>query len=300
MTNFHQLQIFHAVAIHGSFSKAARALSISQPAVSIQVRGLEEGIGSPLLHRTRRGPMLTDIGAAVFSYTRRIFALADEMDEAVREVQGLRSGRLTIGSSTTPGEYILPFVIGEFQKQYPDIEVSLSISNTEAILEKIRYREIDLGMAGAPVTIEGLASFTYVDDEIVIIGSPDHPLMDRPGLSMGDLEGERFITREEGSATRKTAEQCLAASGVAVKVVMELGSNEAVKRATAAGLGLGMVSSFGAATDVAGGYVKILPVSGWDCRRPLSVFHREGEHLPAAQRAFLEFLRVERPMPPGA
>jgi DNA-binding transcriptional LysR family regulator len=300
MTNFHQLQIFHAVAIHGSFSKAARALSISQPAVSIQVRGLEEAIGSPLLHRTRRGPMLTDIGAAVFSYTRRIFALADEMDEAVREVQGLRSGRLTIGSSTTPGEYILPFVIGEFQKQYPDIEVSLSISNTEAILEKIRYREIDLGMAGAPVTIEGLASFTYVDDEIVIIGSPDHPLMDRPGLSMGDLEGERFITREEGSATRKTAEQCLAANGVAVKVVMELGSNEAVKRAAAAGLGLGMVSSFGAAQDVAGGYVKILPVSGWDCRRPLSVFHREGEHLPAAQRAFLEFLRVERPMPPGA
>ena len=88
MTNFHQLQIFHAVAIHGSFSKAARALSISQPAVSIQVRGLEEAIGSPLLHRTRRGPMLTYIGATVFSYTRRIFALADEMDEAVREVQG--------------------------------------------------------------------------------------------------------------------------------------------------------------------------------------------------------------------
>jgi DNA-binding transcriptional LysR family regulator len=244
--------------------------------------------------------MLTDIGAAVFSYTRRIFALAEEMEESVREVQGLRSGRLTIGSSTTPGEYVLPFVIGEFQKQYPDIEVSLSISNTEAILERIRFREIDLGMAGAPVTIEGLASFTYVDDDIVIIGSPDHPLMDQPDLSIEDLEGERFIAREEGSATRKTAEQCLEANRVAVKVVMELGSNEAVKRAAAAGLGLGMVSSFGAAPDVAAGYVKILPVSGWDCRRPLSVFYREGEHLPAAQRAFLEFLRVERPMPPGA
>ena len=140
MSNFHQLQISHAVAIHGSFSKAAVALSISQPAVSIQVLGLEDAIGSPLLHRTRRGPILTDIGATMFSYTRRIFALADEMEEAVREIEGLRSGRLTIGSSTTPGEYIFPFVIGEFQKRYPDIEVSLSISNTEAILERIRYR----------------------------------------------------------------------------------------------------------------------------------------------------------------
>ncbi len=124
--------------------------------------------------------------------------------------------------------------------------------------------------------------------------------MDRPDLSVGDLEGERFIAREEGSATRKTAEQCLAASGVAVELVMEIGSNEAVKRAVAAGLGLGMVSTFGAAPDVAAGFVKILPVNGWDCRRPLSVFYREGEHLPAAQRAFLEFLRAERPMPPGA
>ena len=137
-TNFHQLHIFHMVATLRSFSRAADALSISQPAVSIQVRKLENAFGSPLLHRTRKGPQLTDTGQTVFSYTQRIFSLAQEMQEEVQDIQGLRGGQLTIGSSTTPGEYILPWVIGQFQGRYPDVEVSLSISNTQAVILRLR------------------------------------------------------------------------------------------------------------------------------------------------------------------
>ena len=299
-SHFHQLRIFRAVARLGSFSRAAEELSISQPAVSIQVRQLEKAVGSPLLHRTRSGPQLTDIGRTVFGYANRIFSLAREMDETLHDIQGLRGGQITIGCSTTPGEYILPWVIGQFRERYPDIEVSLSISNTQATLDRISSREIDLGMVGAPVSLEGLASFPYVDDEIVIVASPGHPLAGKQTVSLAELADQPFIFREPGSATRRTAETCISGHGLSVKVEMELGSNEAIKRAVAAGLGLGAVSKFGAAPDIAGGFITALPVEGWECRRPLTVVHRREKQLPPAQRVFVRFLREERPLPPAS
>ena len=296
-SNFHQLYIFHTVARLASFSKAAKELSISQPAVSIQVRELEKAMGSSLLHRMRRGLQLTDAGEAVFGYTQRIFSLAEEMESAVHDIQGLKSGRLTIGSSTTPGEYILPWAIGQFHRRYPDIEVSLSITNTQTVVDRIRNRELDLGMAGAVVSLEGLASFSYVSDDIVVIAAPAHPLAAKKRLTPQDLEGQDFILRETGSATRRTAEECLREHGVGVKTVMELGSNEAVKRAVAAGLGMGMMSKFGVIPDTQAAFLTVLDVRGWRCQRPLTVFYREDKHLPAAQRAFLRFLQEERPLP---
>jgi DNA-binding transcriptional LysR family regulator len=296
-SNFHQLFVFQTVARLGGFSKAAAELSISQPAVSIQVKELEKTLGASLLSRTRGGVKLTDTGRAVYDYAHRIFALAEEMESAVRDIQGLKTGRLSIGSSTTPGEYILPWAIGRFRHSYPGIDVSLSISNTQSVVDRIVARELDLGMAGAPVETEGLASFPYVTDEIVIIASPGHALLQRPGVSPEDLQGQEFILREPGSATRATAEECLKHHGVSVRVVMELGSNEAVKRAAAAGLGLGVLSKFGIVPDMAAGFIAVVPVEGWKCQRPLSVFYREDKHLPAAQRAFLDFLREEQPLP---
>jgi DNA-binding transcriptional LysR family regulator len=296
-TNFHQLYIFHTVARLGSFSKAAEELEISQPAVSIQVRELEKSLGNSLLHRMRRGLQLTDTGKEVYSYTQRIFALADEMQSAVQDIQGLKSGRLTIGSSTTPGEYILPWAIGRFRQRYPGIEVSLSISNTHTIVQKILSHELDMGMAGAPVSLQGLVSFSYVSDDIVIIEPPAHPLARKRTVTLEALKGQEFIMREQGSATRRTAEQCLAQHGISIHVVMELGSNEAVKRAVAAGLGLGMVSKFAVTPDTLAGFLKVLSVEGWRCTRPLTVFYRDDKHLPSAQRAFLRFLQEDRPMP---
>ena len=298
-TNFHQLHIFHTVARLGSFSKAAQELSISQPAVSIQVRELEKEFGSSLLHRMRKGLQLTDAGQAVFGYTQRIFSLADEMRSAVQDIQGLRSGRLTIGSSSTPGEYILPWIIGQFQRKYPGIDVSLSISNTQSVVNQIQNRELDLGMAGAPVDLQGFVSFPYVIDEVIVIASPDHALASKRVVTLDDLQGQKFILREMGSATRRAAEDCLADSGVSVNVVMELGSNEAVKRAVAADLGLGMVSKFAVLPDTKAGMIVVVPIDGWLCERPLTLFYRDDKHLPSAQRAFLEFLQEEKPLPEG-
>ncbi len=298
-TNFHQLRIFHAVARLGNFSRAAEEMSISQPAVSIQIKTLEEVMGGPLLNRARGGVLLTDMGRAVFDYAQRIFALADEMQRAVNEIQGLRAGRLTIGSSTTPGEYILPDLIGRFRKQYPGVEVSLSISNTSAIVERIHRRELNLGLAGAPVSEKGLRTFRYVSDEVVFIAAPDHPAARKAALSLDDLAGHELVLRERGSATRLVAERSLRERGIDPVVAMELGSNEAVKRAVAAGLGLGLISKFGVVPDVMAGFIEVLEVAGWDCRRPLTVFYRDEQRLPAAQRAFLRFIQDQIPPEEG-
>ena len=297
-TNFHQLHIFHTVARLGSFTKAAEELQISQPAVSIQVRELERNLGTTLLHRMRRGIQLTETGETVYGYTRRIFALADEMQASVQDIQGLRTGRLTIGSSTTPGEYILPWVMGIFQKRFPGVDVSLSISNTRSVVERILNRELDMGMAGAAVDIKGLVSFTYVDDEIVMICSPDHAFGGIESPRLSELADQRFIMREPGSATREAAQEHLKSHGVDINVVMELGSNEAVKSAVAAGLGLGLVSRFSVGPDVMAGFIKIMAVRNWKCERPLTVFYRDDTRMPAIQKAFLELLRDERPLPP--
>ena len=292
-TNFHQLYIFYMVARLQSFSKAAQALSISQPAVSIQVRELENSLGTSLLHRMRRELRLTETGEAVFSYTQRIFALADEMHSVVQDIQGLHTGRLTIGSSTTPGEYILPWLIGKFRQEHSGIQVSLTIANTQAVIDQIYAHELDMGMAGSPVNLKGLASFPYVQDRIVVIAAPDHPLSQEEEVSMRELRKHDFIMREPGSATRKTAEAALNSRRVEPRVTMELGSNEAIKRAVAAGLGLGVLSEFAITPDLAAGLIKVLQVSRWECSRQLSVFYRDDKYLSAAQNAFLEFLRMD-------
>ena len=283
------------VARLGSFSRAAAEMSVSQPAVSAQVKELEKAMGGALLNRTRGGVQLTDTGRAAFDYAQGIFSLAEEMQSAVHQIQGLKSGRLTIGSSTTPGEYILPGLIGRFRKRYPGIEVSLSISNTQTIVRRMHRRDVSLGLAGAPVEEEGLRTFPYVSDEIVFIAAPDHPAAGKAGLSLSDLSGYDLVLREPGSATRQAAEHCLRECGVAAGAAMELGSNEAVKRAVAAGLGLGLISKFGVEPDVRAGFIEVLDVAEWECRRPLIVFYRDERYLPAAQRAFLRFIQEERP-----
>ena len=295
--NFHRLFIFHTVARLGSFTRAAGDLNISQPAVSIQVKELERSLDTTLLVRMRSGVSLTDTGETVFDYTRRIFTLADEMINAIHDLTGLESGRLTIGSSSTPGEYILPLAIGMFRERYPKVEVSLDISNTRTVVDQILSRELDLGMAGAPVDIRGLASFLYVNDEVVLIASPTHPISRRRRLTVQDIVDEPYVMREAGSATRRAAEDQFASMGFRVRVAMELGSNEAVKRAASAGLGLGVVSKFSVGPDVAAGYLKVLSVQGWRCERPLTVFYRDDTHISPVQRAFLSVLRVDRPLP---
>ena len=297
--NFHQLRIFYTVARCGSFSRAAEALDISQPAVSIQVQDLEKALGLGLLNRRAKGLQLTEVGETVYGYAHRIFSLSSELQEAIQDIEGLKSGQLTLGASTTPGEYILPVAIGRFRQLYPGIQVRLEISNTRNIVNQILQREIDLGMIGSrpDSESEALEMTTYVDDEIVLVTGPAHALAKKGKLSLGDVAEAGLVAREEGSATRKTAEELFAHLGVQPRIAIELGSNQAVKLAAEAGAGVGVISRFGIGAELNTDRLRVLDVDGWQCIRPLTLVYLKEKRLSPAQRAFLQLLETEHPLP---
>lgn len=297
--NFHQILIFYTVARCGSFSRAAEEMDISQPAVSIQVHDLENALGLSLLNRRARGLRLTEAGEIVYGYAHRIFSLSSELEEAVQDIKGLRTGQLILGASTTPGEYILPVAIGRFRQLYPEIQVRLEISNTRTIVKQILHREIDLGMIGSRPDDEkeALEMTTYVEDEIVLVTGPDHILAKKSRISLEDVAEAGLVTREEGSATRKTAEEWFANLGVQPRIAIELGSNQAVKLATEAGAGVGVVSRFGIGAEVSTGRLRVLDVDAWRCIRPLTLVYLKEKRLSPAQRAFLHLLENEHPLP---
>jgi DNA-binding transcriptional LysR family regulator len=295
--NFHQLYVFHAVAFHRSFSRAAEALEITQPAVSIQVQELEKSLGVTLLHRRPGGLRVTEVGETVYAYAQQIFALSGRMLETVEELQGLKTGHLRLGASTTPGEFVLPLAVGRFRQLYPSIRVELVIANTRSIIQRILNREMDLGMIGdRPEEHSGeLELVHYLDDEIVLVAAPGSPVSRQQPLTPQQVVEAGLIVREEGSATRRAAETHFASLGVSPSVVLELGSNQAVKQAASAGGGVGVVSRLGISAEVKAGMLTVLKVEGWDCRRPLTIVHPKDRYLSPAQRAFLQFLMAERP-----
>lgn len=295
--NFHQLYIFHAVATHLSFSRAAKALELTQPAVSIQVQELEKSLGVTLFHRRPRKLGITQEGEIVFAYSQQIFSLSNKMMATVQEMQELETGHLTLGASTTPGEFVLPLAVGQFRRSYPGIRVELVISNTRSIIQRILDREIDLGMVGdrGEGYSDDLEMVDYVDDEIVLVASPDHPLAGISGVSPAQVVEHGLIVREEGSATRQVALRLFQSLGAEPRVELELGSNQAVKQAAGAGGGIGVISRLGIVAEVEAGMLAVLDVEGWVCRRPLTLVHPKDRYLSPAQRAFREFLIEHRP-----
>ena len=289
--NFHQLRLFLEVARRGSFSRAAEALTISQPAVSAQVALLERRYGQALVERLPRGLRLTEAGVVMVEYAERIFGLAEEMVVVLDDLRGLRRGHLTVGASSTIGEYVLPPLIGRFKALHPDVAVAVRVANTERILAEVRSRQLDLGFVGGPPTGDALIAVAFDRDEIVPLASPDHPLAGRGEVGLGDLAAAALVAREPGSATRATAEASLRAAGLAPRLAMELGSNEAVKRAVRAGLGVGLLSRRAADSELAAGHLVVLDVPTWHCHRALYAVHRRDRRLTAAELAFLELAR---------
>jgi DNA-binding transcriptional LysR family regulator len=297
--NFHQLYIFYAVASHHSFSRAAEALEISQPAVSIQIQELERNIGSTLFHRRTRDLRITDVGEVVLAYAQQIFSLSSKLLNAIDELQGLQSGHLTLGASTTPGEFVLPVGVGRFRQLYPGVQVEMFIGNSRAITQRMLNQEIDLGMVGSRPTAHAndLEIIEYLNDEIVLVAAPDHPLSQSQRVTLQQVVDAGLIVREVGSATRESAEQYLHDQGITAKAALELGSNQAVKQAAAAGGGIGVISKLGVAAEVKSEMLKVLNVQGWNCRRNLYLIYPKNRYLSPTQTAFLQFLQSEQLVP---
>lgn len=241
-----RLKVFHTVAKLLSFTKAAESLHMTQPAVTFQVRQLEEYFNTRLFDRTHNKVNLTQAGERVAEFSERIFDLYSEMENSVRDLTGEISGALTIGASTTIAEYLLPALLGEFKNRYPDINLRLKVSNTEGIVSMVEHNVIDLGVVEAPVSNKNLIVEICHNDELVVVAPPEHELL-RSGKRVKPAEILRypFVSREEGSGTRDVITQYLLKEKVnpaEMNLSLELGSPEAIKGAVEAGMGITIIS----------------------------------------------------------
>ncbi|MFT5225249.1 MAG: DNA-binding transcriptional LysR family regulator [Polaribacter sp.] len=241
-----RLKVFQSVAKHLSFTKAAESLHMTQPAVTFQVRQLEEYFNTRLFDRAHNKVTLTPTGEKVAEFAEKIFGLYAEMESSVRELTGEISGALTIGASTTIAEYMLPALLGEFKARHPEINLRLRVSNTDGIVSMVEDSVIDLGVVEAPVANKNLIVEVCHEDDLVVVASPDHELVKRGStVKPVDIKHYPFVSREEGSGTREVILQYLINEGVnplEMDICLELGSPEALKGAVEAGMGISIIS----------------------------------------------------------
>ncbi|MCG5513781.1 selenium metabolism-associated LysR family transcriptional regulator [Ectothiorhodospira shaposhnikovii] len=240
-----RLQVFYTVARLLSFTKAAEALHMTQPAVTFQVRQLEEHFNTRLFDRTHNRVSLTEAGRTAYGYAERIFEAYTEMDNAIREITGDVTGALTLGASTTIAEYMLPALLGNFKKKYPEVNLRLKVSNSEGIVSMVENNIIDLGVVEGPVSNRNLQVEMCRLDQLVVIVPPSHPLAKKDCLSIEEILPFPFICREEGSGTREVIMDYLVAQDVdrnGLAICLELGSPEAIKGAVEAGMGVSILS----------------------------------------------------------
>jgi DNA-binding transcriptional LysR family regulator len=289
--DLHQLRLFQALAETGSFSKAAALCNISQPALWIHIKHLEQELNVSLVDRLPRGVQLTEAGKLVVEYTKRLFGLVEEMNTSVGDLVGLKRGKLLIGASTTPGIYILPDALGCFKLQYPGIELDLRIANTRQVEEWVLNRELIVGIIGERPSHKDLSFEAYLKDALVAIFPPGHPLAKRKSVSLRDLSQLPFITREPGSNTRKTYEDAFERNGKTLQVTMELGSTEAIKRAVAANLGISIVSPYTIQWERQRGQLIALQIRESGFERQFNLIYHRRIKLPSVVQAFVQMLR---------
>ncbi len=288
-----RLQVFHTVARLLSFTKAAEALHMTQPAVTFQVRQLEEYFNTRLFDRTHNRISLTEAGKQVFGYADKIFELYTEMENSVREMTGEVRGALSIGASTTIAEYMLPALLGDFKARYPEVTVHLKVSNTEGVVSMVENNAIDLGVVEAPVSNKNLVVEVCKQDQLVAIVPPTHELAGRETTHLTELLAYPFICREEGSGTREVINEYMNEIGggkAHLNVSMELGSPEAVKGAVEAGMGVSVVSRATIQKELKLGSLVALRLDP-PMKRPFSFVHQKQKFRMQVMEELLEFAR---------
>jgi len=291
-----QLRAFEAVARLRSITQAARELHVTQPTVSVQMRELVEAIGEPLFEQVGRNIRPTQAGEAL---QRSCAELADcwlRFEARLGEIRGLLTGRLRIAAVTT-AEYFVPDLLGPFAAAHPGVEMELAIENRDRIVQRLQRGEDDLAVMMLPPDDLPLQAAPFLDNPLVVIAAAAHPLAGQ-SLELADLAQQRWLMREAGSGTRMVTEQRFAKAGFAPRVAMSLGSNEAIKHAVAAGLGIAVISQLAVASALSHGLddarlgLTVLDVSGFPIQRRWSVVWRNDQLLCAAARRFVDYLQA--------
>jgi DNA-binding transcriptional LysR family regulator len=292
--NLHQLEIFRAVAERGSVSRAAEALFLSQPGVSLQIKALEKSLGLQLFEKHGRTLRLTEAGHELLKYSERIFALLDETRQVMEELGGATRGTVKVAASTTAGIYVVPPALGAFHRANPQIKLTLDVVNRITAQERLLNDEVDLAVMGLIEHPQDLEVAAFAPNELVVIAAPDNPLTRRRQIPLEALAGETLLLREQGSGTRTDVEAMLAQRGIEVSVMMELRSSGAIKQAVAAGLGVAVMPLGALELELLAGRVAVLDVAGFPVMRSWSLARRPGRRLSAAAEALWRFLLAYR------
>lgn len=282
-----QMQIFREVAQRLSYTRAAEALNLTQPATFAQVRQLEDHLGQKLIERLGKTLYLTEAGQVVLRSAQRMLDEVDDLDTALAEMQGLLRGRLRLAVVST-AKYDMPARIGAFVAEYPGIDVTLTVGNRGELLDRFTKNADDLYVFGTPPQELKATSRAFAENPLVVIAPTGHPLAGRAALSMADLAEFPFLTRERGSGTRLAAERAFETAGVAPTRLIELGANEAVKQGVIAGLGLAVLSRSTVSLELTHGYLVELDVETFPIRRAWYAIWPEGKSLSRAAETFMK------------
>ncbi|MDZ4655919.1 MAG: selenium metabolism-associated LysR family transcriptional regulator [Coriobacteriia bacterium] len=291
--NIAQLKTFVTVVEHASFSEAARSMGLSQPAVTMQVQALESDLGATLFDRRYRKVETTEAGRALLPYARKVLAELDDARTALEQLSETVSGRLLFAASTTPGQYVLPRLLGGFLRKFPEVGITLRVFDTAEVIEKVESGEAQLGMTGAEVHGARVEYERLGHDDLVMICAPNHALLKRDSVCFADLVEEPFIVRESGSGTRMVFEDAMRHGGIdpaELRVVMELGTNEAIVSAVEGGMGIGVVSTWVAEKALQLGTVARVPEGSFPLVRPLYLVMPRNT-LTRAADALIDYLR---------
>ena len=287
-----QLEVVEAIARLKSYTKAAKALYLTQPAVSIQVRQLEEQVGQRIFEQIGKRIDLTQAGQAVYEAAQDVLTRLKRMEIALAEVQGEMRGPLSISVVTT-AEAFVPYLLQEFCKRYPLVQMQLTVSNREHVLDRMVNNQDDLvlmGLTGDDLAVEAIP---FMNNPLVWIASPQHPLVKLSKISLEQLAQETVLIREKGSGTRKVIENAFGQRKLQIHQLRELGSIEAIKNGVMAGMGISLASAHNLTFELATGALSLLEVEGFPLERMWYAVRLKGKQPTLVAKTFVEFLQNE-------
>jgi DNA-binding transcriptional LysR family regulator len=284
-----QLLVFEKVASHLNYSRAAEELYLSQPAVSMQIKQLEGHIGLPLFEQMGKKVFLTEAGRELFHYSRNISQQLAEMEAVFDEMKGLGQGKLTLSVVNT-ANYFTPQLLAQFCQKHPNINVNLHVANRDAVLKQLADNSTDLAIMGQPPDGLDISAELFMDNPLVVIAPPIHPLAKLKHVKFSQLAQETFLSREKGSGTRSAMERIFAQHHIQPRISMEMETNEAIKQAVQAGMGLGILSLHSIELELETKRLVMLNVEHFPLLRHWFVAHRSNKRLSSAALAFKEFL----------
>jgi len=289
---FRQLKVFEAVARNLNYTNAAKELHLSQPAVSMQIKQLEEQIDTPLIEKLGKKLYLTEMGLVMQDYARNTMQQLVDLEETVDQMKSMKRGHLKIAVASTANHFVIR-LIARFAKVYPKISISLDVTNRSSLLELLEKNECDFVIMGSPPDGHSLQSAPFLENPLVVVANPHHYLADKEHVSLEELSKEDFVVREQGSGTRSAAKRFFTEHDLNFKTKMNMSNNRAIKHAVEEGLGLAIVSVHTLEIELKAKTLKVLNVEGFPIFRNWYVVQREGKRLSPIAKVFNDYIMQE-------